>query len=37
MDKKPTYKELAQEIKALEKEKLNRMAAEKGIQHNSAG
>lgn len=34
MDKKPTYKELAQEIKALEKEKLNRMAAEKALQQS---
>jgi len=32
MAKKPTYKELAQEIKALEKEKLNRVAAEKALQ-----
>lgn len=34
MAKKPTYKELAQEIKALEKEKLNRMAAEKALQQS---
>ncbi|MBW2604384.1 MAG: PAS domain S-box protein [Deltaproteobacteria bacterium] len=31
MAKKPTYRELEQDIKALEKEKLNRMAAEKAL------
>ncbi|MBU1161130.1 MAG: hypothetical protein KKF96_01125, partial [Proteobacteria bacterium] len=34
MAKEPAYKELAQDIKALEKEKLNRMAAEKAFQRS---
>jgi hypothetical protein len=34
MAKKPTYNELEQEIKKLEKEKLNRMAAEKALQQS---
>ncbi|MDH4206157.1 MAG: PAS domain S-box protein [Desulfobacteraceae bacterium] len=34
MAKKPTYKELEQNIKALEKEKLNRMTVEKALQQS---
>jgi PAS domain S-box-containing protein len=34
MAKKPTYMELEQKIKVLEKEKLNRMAAEKAFQQS---
>ncbi|MBW2491424.1 MAG: PAS domain S-box protein [Deltaproteobacteria bacterium] len=34
MSKKPSYKDLEQDIKALEKEKLNRMAAEKALQQS---
>jgi len=34
MVNKPTYKELEQDIKGLEKEKLNRMAAEKALQQS---
>ncbi len=34
MAKKPTYMELEQKIKALEKEKLNRMAAEKAFKQS---
>ncbi|MBW2407741.1 MAG: PAS domain S-box protein [Deltaproteobacteria bacterium] len=34
MAKKPSYKDLEQDIKALEKEKLNRMAAEKALQQS---
>ena len=34
MAKKPTYKELEQDIKTLEKEKLNRMAAETALQQS---
>ena len=34
MARKPTYMELEQKIKALEKEKLNRMAAEEAFQQS---
>ena len=34
MAKKPTYEELEQDIRTLEKEKLNRMAAEKALQQS---
>ena len=34
MASKPTYKELEQDINVLEKEKLNRMAAERALQQS---